>query len=92
MAQYRQREALLPGAGPGLQITLGAMKHFDPRTTPRGAGTAGFTAANDAQGPSAPASEPRREHKLVTSGWDPFEIWRTRVRDARREAPTSARD
>jgi hypothetical protein len=25
------------------------------------------------------------------AGWDPFEIWRTRVRDARREPEPSAR-
>jgi hypothetical protein len=28
----------------------------------------------------------------VTAGWDPFEVWRTRVRDARRAAPEPVHD
>jgi len=38
------------------------------------------TAAND----DRVASQAR----LQTSGWDPFEIWRLRVRDARRSSTT----
>ena len=38
------------------------------------------TAANDERvGPQA---------RTPASGWDPFEIWRLRVRDARRSSPT----
>jgi hypothetical protein len=62
------------------------MKHFDPRTTPRGVGFGGL-AANDEQGPVAAAPDAAEARAAVPAGWDPFEIWRTRVRDARREAP-----
>jgi hypothetical protein len=63
------------------------MKHFDPRSAPRGAGFGGLAAANDDQGPGPAAPRTGEAHALAPAGWDPFEIWRTRVRDARREAP-----
>ena len=43
-------------------------------------------AANDDSGPNfrGHGSQPAPE---ATSGWDPYAVWRTRVRDARRDAP-----
>lgn len=38
------------------------------------------TAANDDRVAS--------QQRTPASGWDPFEIWRLRVRDARRSSPT----
>jgi hypothetical protein len=65
------------------------MKHFDSRTTLRGAGFGDVAAANDEQGP-VPATPAAASGRVpVTAGWDPFEIWRTRVRDARRELPAT---
>ncbi len=40
-------------------------------------------AANDEIGPVPPAGG----EDAAAAGWDPFEVWRTRIRDARR-APT----
>jgi hypothetical protein len=37
-------------------------------------------AANDDHGPTLPEAEA----PAAATGWDPFEVWRTRVRDARR--------
>jgi hypothetical protein len=45
-------------------------------------------AANDDLGPARMSPEPQ----AVASGWDPFEVWRTRVRDARRDAGESKAD
>lgn len=47
-----------------------------------------YGAANDDQGPVPSAARELRRGEPV--GWDPFEVWRTRVRDARstgRDAP-----
>jgi hypothetical protein len=46
-------------------------------------------AANDAASPAGAAATV--EPVPRPTGWDPFEVWRTRVRDARRdaEAPTA---
>ncbi|HUO79375.1 MAG TPA: hypothetical protein VMU00_04470 [Steroidobacteraceae bacterium] len=41
-------------------------------------------AANDARHPAGAAAAV--EPAARPSGWDPFEVWRTRVRDARRDA------
>jgi hypothetical protein len=62
------------------------MNTFDPRSTSRGAAPPAFVAANDDH--AAANARPLRtlESKLGSVGWDPFEIWRTRVRDARRDA------
>jgi hypothetical protein len=38
-------------------------------------------AANDDHGPAAAGTDAAASHP---GGWDPFEVWRTRVRDARR--------
>jgi hypothetical protein len=44
-------------------------------------------AANDDRGPDGGPPLPGAEIAAnVTAGWDPFEVWRTRVRDARRAA------
>lgn len=60
------------------------MKPADPGRARDGVtGATGFDAANDDQGP-VPATE-RETRSIEASGWDPFEVWRTRVRDARRE-------
>jgi hypothetical protein len=67
------------------------MKHFDPRTSPRDAGLAEFTAANDPQGSAASVGPARAARGTSPGGWDPVEIWRTRVRDARRDAPSPSR-
>ena len=40
-------------------------------------------AANDAECPTGAAAVV--EPSPRPSGWDPFEVWRTRVRDARRD-------
>lgn len=55
-------------------------------------------AANDDRGPERHpdggpdaalpgAASATLSHDGATAGWDPFEVWRTRVRDARRTAP-----
>lgn len=41
-------------------------------------------AANEEQHP--PGAAAAVEPSPRPSGWDPFEVWRTRVRDARRDA------
>jgi hypothetical protein len=41
-------------------------------------------AANDEQRPAGAAAAVEPAARLP--GWDPFEVWRTRVRDARRDA------
>jgi hypothetical protein len=43
-------------------------------------------AANDDHGPPLPGAEEIgvTAPEGTVSGWDPFEVWRTRVRDARR--------
>ena len=65
------------------------MSNFDPRSTPRAALLPPSIAANDDRAPGAADETPRVEPYLGTAGWDPFEIWRTRVRDARRDARRS---
>jgi hypothetical protein len=45
-------------------------------------------AANEAQHPSGAAGAVDPSPR--PSGWDPFEVWRTRVRDARRDAEGSS--
>ena len=45
-------------------------------------------AANDDLGPVLPV----QEVQAATTGWDPFEVWRTRVRDARRDSTESRAD
>jgi hypothetical protein len=45
-------------------------------------------AANDAVPAAAATVEPAPR----TAGWDPFEVWRARVRDARRDAQGPATD
>jgi hypothetical protein len=63
------------------------MKHIDPRTAPRSVTSADYTAANDDSGLFR-TQEPRDVHRPAgAGGWDAFEIWRKRVRDARRDAP-----
>jgi hypothetical protein len=42
-------------------------------------------AANDDLGPAPPATP---SPSAGASGWDPFEVWCTRVRDARRGSET----
>lgn len=42
-----------------------------------------FGAANDDHGPVAPVARELPASEAV--GWDPFEVWRTRVRDPRRD-------
>lgn len=42
-----------------------------------------FEAANDDHGPASVAHESAQQE----AGWDPFEVWCTRVRDPRREWP-----
>jgi hypothetical protein len=67
------------------------MNHIDPRTTLRSVTSADYTAANDDSGPSR-TPDPRVAHRpTAAGGWDAFEIWRTRVRDARRDAPPPRR-
>ena len=66
------------------------MNHIDPRATPRSVTSADYTAANDDSVP-APTPEPRDLQRPAAGGWDAFEIWRTRVRDARRDAPPPRR-
>lgn len=63
------------------------MNHFDPRSPPRGVVPPDFVAAND----DYPPVRVRRLPGPVLGpiGWDPFEIWRTRVRDARQDAGPS---
>jgi hypothetical protein len=46
-------------------------------------------AANDDLGPALAADELAAS---AAAGWDPFEVWRTRVRDARRSASDAAED
>jgi hypothetical protein len=46
-------------------------------------------AANDDLGPSVESGEAAGGE---SAGWDPFEVWRTRVRDARRAATESTED
>jgi len=65
------------------------MSNFDHRSTPRGASLPGQVAANDDDATGAVAGSPRATPYPGTAGWDPFEIWRTRVRDARRDARRS---
>jgi len=52
-------------------------------------------AAGEAVAGALPALEAARAlpaaRTAAAGGWDPFEIWRTRVRDARREAPSPRR-
>jgi hypothetical protein len=64
-----------------------AMQHFESRTAPRGAGNAGYAAADDAQAPSPGGGAAGGAPGASPGGWDPLEVWRTRVRDARRDAP-----
>lgn len=52
-------------------------------------GAVAFEAANDDHGP-VPSIE-RDTGSAEASGWDPFEVWRTRVRDARRDGHGEAR-
>ena len=67
------------------------MNHIDPLATPRSVTSADYTAANDDSVP-ARMPEPRDLHRPSgAGGWDAFEIWRTRVRDARRDAPPPRR-
>ncbi len=47
-------------------------------------------AANDEARPAGAAATV--EPSPRPSGWDPFEVWRTRVRDARRDAEGPATD
>lgn len=50
-------------------------------------------AANDDHGPPLPGAEiTALSLDAVAAGWDPFEVWRTRVRDARRVAAEPPRD
>ena len=66
------------------------MKSSEIRSAPLGANpTPAF-----ATGTAEPAGEQARPEAPppVPLGWDPFEVWRTRVRDARRDvAPGRAR-
>ena len=62
------------------------MNNFDPRSTTRGAALPPSVAANDDHAPVRSRPAPESEPLLGSVGWDPFEIWRTRVRDARRDA------
>lgn len=58
------------------------MKPADPgRRDDASTGGVKLDAANDDHGP---ADHVAREHAAKEAGWDPFEVWRTRVRDARR--------
>ena len=60
------------------------------RSAPRGANLATASATVDLE---SVRGEPTRrpESPPVPLGWDPFEVWRTRVRDARRDvAPRRA--
>lgn len=60
------------------------MKPADPgRTTIASTGGNSFGAANDDHGPAAQIM--REQATTGTDGWDPFEVWRTRVRDPRRD-------
>jgi hypothetical protein len=53
-------------------------------------GAVGLDAANDSSGPASPDRSAGGRSSAAAAGWDPFEIWRTRVRDARRNAPRPA--
>ena len=58
------------------------MNPADPgRGTSASTGGATFEAANDDHGPASPAHEMQQRE----AGWDPFEVWCTRVRDPRRD-------
>ena len=62
------------------------MNSYDPLLLAHLVDLEASEASNDSLGPtfrwqgstSAPAA---------TAGWDPFDVWRTRIRDARRDAP-----
>lgn len=59
------------------------MKPAEPgRATDASTGGVSFEAANDDDGPAPTASERAAPE---AQAWDPFEVWRTRVRDARRD-------
>ncbi len=60
------------------------MNFFDPRQAPSGAALTPV-AANEDFGPAKDPADPRVEPPPATRGWDAFEVWRTRVRDARRD-------
>lgn len=62
------------------------MNLFEPRSLPRGALPTEQIAANDDLAPSRTLAGRTTDALLGVAGWDPFEIWRTRVRDARRDA------
>ena len=58
------------------------MNFSDSRSVPRGANlTTSATAPDAVPDEEAPTAEPRP----AAPGWDAFEVWRTRVRDARRD-------
>jgi len=66
------------------------MNSSDKPLPPRLAGRVGHDAANDSTGPALPGGETGRHAAPASAGWDPLEIWRTRVRDPRRKAPGPA--
>jgi hypothetical protein len=63
------------------------MNNADQSPAARAAAAAGPDAANDDDGPA----EGGAGGSAGPAGWDPFEVWRTRVRDARRSAAPSVR-
>ncbi|HXQ30360.1 MAG TPA: hypothetical protein VN790_00150 [Steroidobacteraceae bacterium] len=62
------------------------MSIFDLSRAARLAEPVGHDAANDATGPAFLERNADVATSPAASGWDPLEIWRTRVRDARRKA------
>lgn len=59
------------------------MQPADPgRATSASKGGLSYDAANDDQGPVSQIA--RTQPEQAAAGWDPFEVWRTRVRDPRR--------
>jgi hypothetical protein len=45
-------------------------------------------AAND--GPTVPSTPAAGKQELDRTGWDPFEVWRTRVKEARARTTTAS--
>lgn len=62
------------------------MKIFDNEPTALVCVVGALDAANDDHGPQFARGAAAFSHAPGTLGWDPYEIWRSRVRDARRDA------
>jgi len=71
-----------------MSFMSGTMQQPHTGAAPPGAVNEEFSVAGAPGAAAASAGAPRALRHAPSAGWDPFEIWRTRVRDARREPPS----